>query len=553
MASSTLDSPARPRSAGRRAPGSGGALAGTGVLVRFMLRRDRIKLPAWVGGLGVFVLYISAALPQLAPTESDLATAVSLFDRPVGRMFTGPAYGLEDPTYGRFFIAGYGLYFVLITALMNIMLVVRHTRLEEQTGRAELVRANVTGRHSALTATLIVALITNVLATVVIGALMVANGYPTAGSLLFAVGVGAAGLSFAGISAVAVQLSEYSRGAAGMAGVVLGAAFVARMGGDMMEVGGTALSWVSPLAWVQQSAPFVLDRWSPLLLSLGLFVVTAAAGYFLLSRRDLGASLVSVRPGRAEARPALGTPLGLAARLQRGSAVGWGIAVLLLGVVDGAFAEAMLDAGADMPEQFQQMFGTQGMLNGYIAFIAVFVGYLTAAYAVAAVQSLAREESHGRAEAVLATPTSRWAWAGSHLAVIAVACGVIMAVSGLGAGVAAAAVTGDGSLVWEVVAAHLNLVPGPLVVLGVAALLYGALPRLLAPVSWALVGLMVLVGNFGSLLDLPAVVVNISPLSHPAQVPTEPFAAMPVVVLLAIAAAGVVLGLVGFRRRQLNL
>src|SRR5690625_3136613 len=151
-------------------PNGGGQFAGTAVLVRFMLRRDRIKLPVWVGALGLFVLYIAAAIPQLASTESDLTSVTTILNQPVGRMFTGPAYGLGHPTYESFFVAGYGLYFAIIAALMNIMLVVRHTRLEEQTGRAELVRANVTGRHAALTAALLVAVITNAAATVVIGA-----------------------------------------------------------------------------------------------------------------------------------------------------------------------------------------------------------------------------------------------------------------------------------------------------------------------------------------------------------------------------------------------
>ncbi len=62
---------------------------------------------------------------------------------------------------------------------------------------------------------------------------------------------------------------------------------------------------------------------------------------------------------------------------------------------------------------------------------------------------------------------------------------------------------------------------------------------------------MVLVGNFGALLDLPDAVLNLSPLSHPAQLPAEPFAVAPVVVLLAVAAVGIAGGITGFSRRQL--
>src|SRR5699024_176615 len=130
-----------PRRASDSGPTSGGRLTGTGVLVRFMLRRDRIKLPAWVGALGLFVVYISAALPQLARVRGPLASVTTMFCRPGGRMSTGPAYGLGAPTYESLFVAGYRLYFAIIAALMIIMLVVRQTRLEEQTGRPELLRA----------------------------------------------------------------------------------------------------------------------------------------------------------------------------------------------------------------------------------------------------------------------------------------------------------------------------------------------------------------------------------------------------------------------------
>src|SRR5699024_10726476 len=121
-----------------------------------------------------------------------------------------------------FFAAGYAPYLFLLAGLMNIMLVTRHTRLEEQTGRAELVRANVTGRYAALAASLIVAGITNALAAVVVTVLALTNGFAPTGSVLIGAGTGLTGLAFAGVTAVTVQLSEYSRAAAGMAGAVLG-------------------------------------------------------------------------------------------------------------------------------------------------------------------------------------------------------------------------------------------------------------------------------------------------------------------------------------------
>lgn len=282
-------------SATRAAPESGPAgaepLAGTSTLIRLMLRRDRVKLPVWVGGIG-----------------------------------------LDAPTLERVVANGYGLYLLVLAALMSILLVVRHTRGEEPTGRAGLLRANVVGRHAALTAALAVAVITTALAGLVTtGAMIAAGGFGTGGSLLLGAAVTATGLAFAGIAAVSVQLTEYSRTATSVTGTVLGLAFVVRAAGDMAHMGGTALSWLSPLGWAQQTGPFVLDRWWPLVLLIALAAVGAAAGYALSTRRDLGASMVAARPGPSRARPRLGTPAGLALRLQRASILGWAIGLAVTG------------------------------------------------------------------------------------------------------------------------------------------------------------------------------------------------------------------------------
>ncbi|HSP60762.1 MAG TPA: hypothetical protein VLO09_06855, partial [Ornithinimicrobium sp.] len=429
----------------RPGPGAapGGATTGTGALVRLMLRRDRIRLPAWVAGLGLFMVYLGAALPRLAPTEADLAAVTPMVQQPVGRLFTGPAYGMEDPTHASFFAAGYLLYLFVLAALMNVLLITRHTRLEEQSGRSELVRADVVGRQAPLTAALCVAVVTNGLAATVVGLIALVNGYPGPGSALVAAAVGLVGLSFAGITAVAAQLSAHSRGVAGLAGLVLGAAFALRALGDMVAAGGSALSWASPLGWGAQTAPYALDRWEPLVLLLALAVGTVVLAYALQGRRDFGAGLLPARRGREQGGALLGTPWGLALRLQRGPFLAWGAAILFLGVIDGAFTQVMIDSSHALPPEMQAMFGAEQMTLGYVAFLSVFSGMATTAYVVYAVQTLRAEEAAGRAELVLATPTSRAAWAGAHLGVVALGATVIMTVTGVLTGVAATAVTGS--------------------------------------------------------------------------------------------------------------
>lgn len=528
-------------------------LTGTGTLARLILRRDRIRLAAWIAGFALYASYVGSALPEMAPTPQQLAATATLFDSPIGRMWVGPAFGMDAVTYERFFAGGYALYLHMMGALMGLLLVARHTRAEEQSGRAELIRANVVGRHAPLTAALIVAVIANLIAGIVATACLVGFGYATEGSLLIGATLGLTGLTFAAVAAVAVQLAESSRSAAGLAGAALGIAFAIRAVGDLRAVGGSTLSWLSPLGWGSQTAPYVHDRWWPLLLLVALSALCVVLTYVLASRRDFGAGTLPVRPGRAEAAPWLGTPLGLAWRLQRGGLLGWGTAIVLFGLVDGAFGQTMLDAADELPPPLLDVLGgAAGLADGYVAFLASFSGYLSAAYVVFAAQLLLVEENRGRAEIVLATPTSRAAWAGSHFAVIAVNAALIMALTGLLTGLAMAGTTGDWSVVADSTLAHLNLTAGVLVVLAVAAAIFGLLPRLLPIVGWALVAIILLVGVFAQLLDFPEWLLDFSPLRHPAQMPVEEFRLVPVLALMGAAAAGVLLGLVGLRQRQVS-
>src|SRR5699024_11623061 len=81
---------------------SGGALTGTGTLLRFMLRRDRIRLPVWLIGISIFVPYFFSAFEQLLPTEADLAQMASFTSGPMLGLLGGPGYGL-DPEHLDFF------------------------------------------------------------------------------------------------------------------------------------------------------------------------------------------------------------------------------------------------------------------------------------------------------------------------------------------------------------------------------------------------------------------------------------------------------------------
>jgi ABC-2 type transport system permease protein len=534
-------------------PLRGGNLAGTGTLVRFILRRDRIKLPAWILGIALFVFYYGAALPQIYATEDDLAALSQFMDGPVGALIAGPGYGIDAPTIDRLVVGIYGLYIILPAALMSILLVSRHTRLEEQAGRAELVRASVVGRHAQLTATLIVAVAANVALALLIGVMMAANGFDFGQGLLFGASIGAAGLAFAGVTALTVQVTEYSRAAAGLAGAGLGASYVIRAAGDMLEQGGSALSWLSPMAWSQQTRAYVDGRWWPLAISVAFGVATAAVGYVLSTRRDVGLGLVAARGGAAGAAPWLGSPLTFAFRLQRAGLIGWAAALTAAGALYGSITQPLVDAFEDISSDIIEVLGgdTARMLDGYLSVMALIDAIVVGVFVILGVQTVRSEETKGRAEPLLATATSRTAWFGSHLVVLAIGAVVLLAVVALALGIPTAISIGDGDYVGKILTAHLAYVPALLVLLGLAALFFGILPSAVGT-TWALLVFAMIIGFFGPLMDLPQWVYNLSPFEHIARLPLEALNWTPLVVLAAVAAALAAASLAGFRQRDLD-
>lgn len=529
-------------------------LAGTGTLLRFMLRRERIRLTFWILGIGIMGLYFANAIHVIAEDQQELAELSSLFTDPVGRLMTGPAFGMDEPTYARFFATGYVLFLYILVALMSIFTVVRHTRLEEQTGRAELIRANVVGRHATLTATLILVIAANTAAgALIFGGTMTAD-YDAGGSLLVAVTSVAVGVFFAGAAALSIQLSESSRGASAMAGALLGLSYLIRMGGDMAEQGGNALSWFSPLGWSQQTAPYVEDRWGPLLLLVGFAVAFILAGYWLSTQRDVEASLLPSRLGRSRAKPALGTPLGMAYRVLRGGLRGWAIGLLLAALMFGGYAESMVDAAEALPEEVAGIFSGEDMLLGYLAYMTLFMAIFVVAAGVSGITQLRSEESHGRAEYGLSLPISRTTWLGAQLAVLLTGLALILFLVGVGTALGTWAVLGADSseYILDLVLGSLHQGAPVLAVMGIVAALFGWMPRIAGIVGWVIIGYAAVITNFGAILELPDIFYDLNIFGHLAEYPVEDVEWSPFLVLVGIGIIGLILGVLGWNRREIN-
>ncbi|HYH71905.1 MAG TPA: polyketide antibiotic transporter, partial [Nocardioides sp.] len=127
---------------------------GTRHLVRLVLRRDRLRLPLWLVGLGGMITASALAVPPIYDTPEKIAGyASAVGTSPVSYLMSGRQAAID--TIGGIVANEISQVAQLGICLMAMFLVVRHTRAEEETGRAELIRSAVVGRHAATLAGLL--------------------------------------------------------------------------------------------------------------------------------------------------------------------------------------------------------------------------------------------------------------------------------------------------------------------------------------------------------------------------------------------------------------
>ncbi|MGW5360341.1 ABC transporter permease [Actinopolymorpha pittospori] len=528
------------------------ALVGTGKLVRLILRRDRFILPVWLLLLVVVpISYVSATEAAYPTAAGRLQYATTSGTNPTFLALYGPLY---DPSIGGL-VAQRAGFVPIVLGLISLLMVIRHTRTEEEAGRRELLGATVLGRQAGLAAALIVAFGANLLLALLLGLGMMSQNLPAAGSFAFAVSFAMSGCVFAVVGGLAAQLTEGAGAARGIALGALGVAFVLRVAGDIGGEGSGAawLSWLSPIGWSHAIRAYDDERWWVIALAAGLAVVLAVAAAALSARRDLGAGLLPPSLGPAEASPALRSPFALAWRLHRGLLLGWSIGLAALGLVFGSIAYGVRDILTDNPqleEMFARLGGSSGLVDATLAGTMGFVGVAAAGYAVQATLRLRSEETAMRAEPVLGTAVSRYRWAASHLVFALLGPTVALAVAGLMAGLAHGLNAGDvGGQLPRVFAGAMVQLPAVWILAGIALALFGLVPRI-AAASWGALALFFLLGQVGALLDLPQGVLDVSPFSHLPQVPGGDVSAAPMLWLTAIAVVLVAAGVAGFRRRD---
>lgn len=525
-------------------PSVGSTLTGFALSVRFILRRNWLRLLIWVLVLAVMIPIVYSSQQEAFPTQADRDAYAGIANTPAVAAMTGLAYAAGS--LGGILVIKIWMTLAVALAFASIFLITRNGRADEEAGRTELLRASALGRHAYSLANYTVVGGLSVVTGLLITLLALAEKLPAAGSWVLGGSIAGVGMAFVGIAALCGQLSTTSRGANSLGVAVLALLYLIRAIADVNAHGlaVTALSWFSPIGWGQNMRPFAQDTWWPFLALLALAVAGCGCALRIETRRDVGQGLLPERHGPSRATAFLATPLGLVLRLQRATLVSWLLGAVVAGIFFGGVAKdmsALLDPSSSFAKAF--VGDSQSMLNGILGVFVLFNGMLAAAFAVQSLSGARAEEAGGRLESQLAGSLGRTRWLASHMLVAAAGSAMMLLLGGWLTGVASnGAATGSALAV-----ASLAYWPAVLLMMGVLLFLHGFLPRLSVSLSWGIYGVSVVVAMFGGLFSLSESTIKSTPFGAVPRMPAENFAALPLLVLTALA---LILGAWGIWRFQ---
>ncbi|WP_416147438.1 ABC transporter permease [Salipaludibacillus sp. HK11] len=526
-------------------------LARTSHLSRFILRLDRMQIPIWLIGITFFTLIVPIAYRDLYGSQQERDAMVETMANPVMTAMFGHG-DLSNYTIGAMTAHSMLLFTAVLVGLMSILLVTRHTRAAEEDGRIEMIRSLPVGRLSYLNATLLVLAGKSVALTLIVGfglAALRVESMNVAGSLLYGAALGATCLFFAGVTAVFAQLSENSRGTIGFSVAVLLGSYLIRAIGDAGE---TALSWLSPLGWVTKAEVYSTNNSGPIILLVAASFLLFIFANYLNAIRDLERGFFPSRPGRKYATRFLQSTIGLALRLQRTGIIAWAIGMYILGVSYGSVL-GDLDAffeGIEMMEQMLIAADGATLTEQFIPMLMIVISLLATVPPVMAMNKLMGEEKKDRIDHMLARAVSRTKLMGSYLVIAVVNGFVMISLSALGLWSAGAAVMEGGLDFGMIYGAALSYYPAMLVMIGVAVFLIGVLPKL-TQLTWLYVFYSFIVLYLGGMFQFADWVGKLSPFGYIPQAPIEEMTYLPLFVLSIVAVALMIVGFVGYNKRDI--
>ncbi|MCC3646652.1 ABC transporter permease [Cytobacillus firmus] len=531
---------------------AGNHLEKTVFLSKFIFRLDRLRIPIWVLALTFFTIIVPTAFKGLYNSQQERDAMAQTMANPAMTAMTGPA-DLSNYTIGVMTAHQMLLMTAAVTGLMSILLVTRHTRADEEDGRLELLRSLPVGRLSYLNATLLTVSSACIGLALINGFGLYALGIESMdleGSLLYGAALGAAGLFFAGVTAVFAQASDSSRGTIGYSIAVLLISYLFRA---ITDISNESLSWLSPLAWVTKAEVYDSNNWWPIVLMAAAAIVLFAAANYLNAIRDLDRGFFPSMPGKQYASRFLQSPIGLALRLQRTGIISWAIGMFVLGASYGSVLGDLESFFSENEAMKQLLKPTEGvtLVEQFIPMLMIVISLMATIPPVMAMNKLRGEEKKERIVHLLSKAVSRSKLLGSYLVISVINGFLMISLAALGLWAAGTSVVEGGLSFGMIFGAALSYYPAMLVMISLAVFLIGFLPKFTGFI-WLYVLYSFIVLYLGGLFQFSDWIGSISPFGHVPQAPIEEFSIVPLLLLCLAAGVLALAGFIGFNSRDIE-
>lgn len=200
-------------------------LAGTGTMIRLVIRRNRVRLLVWWLVLVGLFAYVETYYADIFDTQAALDDFAAVSNVPSIKALTGLA--AAPATLGGAVWTKIWMTCALSLAFGVVFLVTRNGRADEEVGRTELLRSRMLGLHACSVASWLVNAVLCIAVGVGVALVSSAGGLDPAGtgvtgSLIVGASMAGVGLVALGVGAVAGQVASTSRGANALGSVVLG-------------------------------------------------------------------------------------------------------------------------------------------------------------------------------------------------------------------------------------------------------------------------------------------------------------------------------------------
>lgn len=522
-------------------------------LVRLLLRRHRGLLLAWTGLLVVLTGVTTSAYQTTYDTAKEREAATRLAQHDSASTVLYGVLGGDRPAH--MFVWEIGTFATILTAILAVVAAVAMTRAPEEDGTVELLRGSGVPPDAPLRAALVALAVAG--AGIAVGCGLAVgvsagrvDGITWPGAVLFGAVLGATFLATAYLTVAVAQVAPTTTSASTASFAVLGLAFVLRAAADTQHL--PWLNWLSVLGLRAVARPFAGDRWWAILPMLAAAVVVGSVAQGLARRREFGAGLVTRRDRRVPRQP-IGSGLALTARLARGPAVRWAVAVACLGTAFAAMGSGAIDQArrGDLGGFLGDQVGHQDPLAGFLGYIGTLAAIATCAFVVLSVLAARRDETGGLTDLVLSSGVRRWAPLAWRVGVTwGASLVVLLAAGGLAALVVPFSLGGDDAAL-RAFAVMTGQWPAAVAVTGWAAAVVGLWPRR-AWLAWVPLLVSAVLVLLGGLLGVSGRVQSLGVFGHVPDVAATDRPVAPLVLLVALGVAGAALGAWGTARRDIS-